>query len=390
MLSPGTLVLEGDRIVDVVPGTRPASAGVRYLDLQHHYIVPGFIDVHLHGVEGTDTLDGPGAVAAIASRLPKYGVTAFCPTTVACSPAALRQTLVAVTNRRGESAPGGARVLPAHLESNFLNPDFRGAQPQRCLRLPPRGDVQNASSGDHHGDDEYDGADIVREIERGRAAIGIVTLAPEIDGALELVRRLVSRGLRVGLGHSGATFDAANAAISLGARHATHLFNRMPPLGHRDPGLVGAVLTNDAIAAELICDGVHVHPAMLRVAIAAKHPERVIAITDGTAATGLPEGSHAALGGHRISVARSAAYLDDGTLAGSVASMSRVFQVLVTQVGTSLTDAAKLCATSAAAELDLQGLGSIAPGALADLVVLDRQLAVKQTYIAGRPVYSVL
>ena len=196
--------------------------------------------------------------------------------------------------------------------------------------------------------------------------------------------------MRVGLGHSGATFDAATAAIALGARHATHLFNRMPPLGHRDPGLVGAVLTNDAVAAELICDGIHVHPAMLRLAIAAKRPERVMAITDGTAGAGLPEGSHASLGGRRIRVARSAAYLDDGTLAGSVASMNRVFEVLVTQVGTSLTDAAQLCASSAAAELGLQGVGSISPGAIADLVVLDRHFVVKQTYVAGRAVYSAL
>lgn len=387
--SPGTLVLDGDRIAEVIAGTRAQSADpVRghYFDLHDHYIVPGFIDVHVHGVERTDSLDSPAAVRQIASRLPKYGVTAFCPTTVACVPDALRQLLSSVREMKALANPSGARVLAAHLESNFINPAFRGAQPETCLRLP-RADVGPGATS-AKSSDGYDASDILAEIERAGADIGIVTLAPELDGGFDLIKRLVGSGMRVSLGHSGATFEQANEAISLGARHATHLFNRMPPLSHRDPGLVGAVLTSDEIAAELICDGVHVHPAMLRLAIAAKRPERVMAITDGTALAGLPEGSSASLGGRRITLTGSAAYLDDGTLAGSVATMDQVFRFLVTRVGVSLTDAAKLCATTPATELGLGGVGAILPGAIADITVLDRRLTVKQTFVAGRCVYE--
>ena len=157
---------------------------------------------------------------------------------------------------------------------------------------------------------------------------------------------------------------------------------------HREPGLVGAILTSDEIAAEVICDGVHVHRDMVRMAIAAKGVRRMMAITDGVAAAGLPDGASASLGGRRIRVEKGAAYLEDGTLAGSVATMDRVFRFLVRQVGLSLNDAARLCATTPASELGLDSVGTITKGAIADLVVLDRDLHVKQTYIAGRLVFS--
>ena len=379
----GTLVLDGDRILEVPEGSRVASAGSDQTDLRDHFIVPGFIDVHVHGIEGIDALDGPDAVPGIAARLPKYGVTSFCPTTVACDPLALRQVVDSIAHARSLSAPAGARVLPAHLESNFINPAYRGAQPEHCLRTPPAPGVPRVprSGG-------FDGTDILEEIDRGGDAVKIVTLAPELAGADDLIRHLIARGRRVSLGHSGATLEQGRAAIAAGARHATHLFNRMPPLGHRDPGLVAAVLESDDIAAEIICDGVHVHPAMIQLTVASKHPERVMAITDGTAAAGLPEGSHSKLGGSRITVAKSAAYLEDGTLAGSIATMDKIFRLLVTDVALSPVAAARLCSTTPADELGLQGFGRIATDAIADLVVLDRHFNVTQTYIAGRKVYS--
>jgi N-acetylglucosamine-6-phosphate deacetylase len=215
-----------------------------------------------------------------------------------------------------------------------------------------------------------------------------VTVAPELDGGLDLVRWLAARGHRVSLGHSGAGYEEALAAIAAGATQATHLFNRMPPFGHRAPGLVGAVLQTEDVAAELICDGVHVHPAVVRTAIAAKRPSRVLAITDGTAASGLPAGARAMLGGQPITVRDSAAFLDDGTLAGSVSTMDRVFQLLVGPIGLSLVDAATLCATTPARELGLVRHGVLAVDAVADLLVLDAQLAVVQTYVGGELVYS--
>jgi N-acetylglucosamine-6-phosphate deacetylase len=191
----------------------------------------------------------------------------------------------------------------------------------------------------------------------------------------------------VSIGHSGATYEQGIAAIEAGARHATHLFNRMSGFSHRAPGLVGAVLDSDEVAAEVICDGVHVHPAAVRLAVGAKSPSRVMAITDGTAGAGLPRGATAKLGGREIIVGDTA-QLRDGTIAGSVLTMDRAFARLVTQMGFSLVDAALMCSTTPAREMGLQGLGALVPGAIADLAVLDRNLRVIRTYVAGRCVFA--
>jgi len=385
VLERGTLVIDGERIADIAEGTRPTAApsgAAGYRDLRDCLIVPGFVDVHVHGVLGVDSLDGPDAIASIARALPRFGVTAFCPTTVACAPGALRVVLAAIGHARAKPPAGAARVLPAHLESNFINPLWAGAQPASCLRPPPG--AREPGAGPHVGE-SYHADDVLAEIARAPADVGIVTLAPELDGAFELIRRLVAGGHRVSLGHSGATFDEATAAIDAGARHVTHLFNRMTAVGHREPGLAGAALCHDDLAAEIVCDGVHVHPAIVRLAVAAKGPERVMAITDGTAGSGLEPGARAALGGRPITV-REAAYLDDGTLAGSVLTMDRAFAFLAGPVGLGLVDAVRLTSTTPARELGLQGLGVLAAGAFADLVVLDRQFRVAETYVAGQRV----
>jgi N-acetylglucosamine-6-phosphate deacetylase len=312
--------------------------------------------------------------------------------------------------RRARETPGGraARVLPAHLESNFISPEYRGAQPAICLRNP-RAALQRAEGKGQRAEGQrtegqraegkgqraegteepgFDSADILHEIERGAPDIGVVTIAPEIEGGLDLIAWLTSRDLRVSLGHSGATYDQALAAIAAGARHATHLFNRMPPLDHRRPGLAGAILQAEEVAAEIICDGVHVHPAMVRTAVTAKRPSRIMAITDGTAAAGLSVGSRAALGDQPITVGDSAAFLADGTLAGSILTMDRAFEMLVSRIGLSPVDAATMCATTPARELGLVGHGVIAVDAVADLVVLDAHFSVVQTYVAGQLVYT--
>jgi N-acetylglucosamine-6-phosphate deacetylase len=277
---------------------------------------------------------------------------------------------------RARRPPDAARVLPAHLESNFINPDFKGAQPPGCLRLPRSG-----IEGD------FTGRQILDEIAAARPEIGIVTVAPELEGALDLIRDLASHGHRVSLGHSGATYEEAVAGIEAGARHATHLFNRMMPLHHRAPGLAGAVLERSDVLAEVICDGVHVHPAVVRFALAAKSPQGLMAITDGTAGAGLPRGARAALGGRPITVG-DAAYLEDGTLAGSVLTMDRAFVVLVKTAGIGLVDAATVCSTTPARALQLDGLGVIAPGAFADLAVLGPEFQVRQTFVGGRPAWQ--
>jgi len=440
-----SLVVDDVRIAAVESRARVDPAGASIVAIDNCYVVPGFIDVHVHGVDGYDTLDSGDPVADIAARLPRYGVTAFCPTTVACAPQALRSVLAQVARARVEYVPDSARVLPAHLESNFINPDYRGAQPGECLRLPgpaeagryvrrpgsarrgtrrlggaqremrgvdaaqreirwpdapqreirwpgsrPR-DLRRPGSAqrtrrDQPGD--FSASDILDVIAAARSDVGIVTLAPELPGGLELVRTLVSAGHRVSLGHSGASLDEALAAIECGARHATHLFNGMAPMTHRSPGVAGAVLTHDDVAAELICDGYHVHPAMSRIAIRSKGVGRIMAITDGTSGSGLVVGARAYLGGRRIHVTEHAAVLDEGTLAGSTLTMDRAFKTIVTVFGFTVVEAAMLCSTTPARELGLSGFGVLAADAYADLVVLDRNFRVVRTFIGGREVYS--
>ncbi len=398
VISPGTLVLEGTRIIEIASGARPAeptATGVTHVDLAGHVIVPGFIDVHVHGLEGHDTLTGDDGIDAMARRLPRYGVTGFCPTSIACGPIALRRMLESIRRARTEPAPAAARVLPAHLESNFINPDYRGAQPIECIRRPPS-EAPEAVPGNHDAHagagcngETFTALDLMEVITQHRDEIGIVTLAPEMPNAIDLTRRLVAAGHRVSLGHSGATYDEAMAGVAAGARHATHLFNRMTPFGHRDPGLSGAVLESEQLAAEMVCDGHHVHPATMKLAISLKRVSRMMAITDGTAGSGLPVGSRVTIGHRPITVTNTAAYLDDGTLAGSVLTMDGAFRLLVNVLKCSLVEAAHLCATTAAQELKLESHGLIAQGAVADLVVLNANLQVVRTYIAGDLAYPL-
>jgi N-acetylglucosamine-6-phosphate deacetylase len=379
ILPNAALLIDGARIAAVESHARVDMAGATVIQIPNCYVVPGFIDVHVHGVEGCDTLDEDDGIAHIASRLPRYGVTAFCPTTVACTPAALRAVLSKVAEARAARPATSARVLPAHLESNFINPDYRGAQPLSCLRRP------SDQAGDREG--EFSAADILAVIASARTDVGIVTLAPELPGGISLIRALVAAGTRVSLGHSGATLDEALAAIDAGARQATHLFNRMTPMTHRAPGIAGAVLASDDVAAELICDGYHVHPAMSRIAIASKGVGRMMAITDGTAGSGLSVGARTHLGGQPIRVTKHAVVLDDGTVAGSCLTMDRAFRVIATTFGLPVTDAAMLCSTTPARELGLTGCGVLAEGATADVVILDRRFNVVHTFIDGEEVY---
>ena len=379
ILPNAALVIDGSQIAAVEPHARVDTAGATVIQTPNCYVVPGFTDVHVHGIDGCDTLDEHDGVARVASRLPRYGVTAFCPTTVACTPSALRTVLAQVAEARAARPAKSARVLPVHLESNFINPDYRGAQPLKCLRRP------SDQAGDRAG--EFSAQDILDIIASARPDVGIVTLAPELPGGIELIRTLVAAGTRVSLGHSGATLDEAMVAIDAGARHATHLFNRMTPMTHRAPGIAGAVLASDDVAAELICDGYHVHPTMSRIAIASKGVDRIMAITDGTAGSGLAVGSRTHLGGRPIRVTEDAVVLDDGTVAGSRLTMDRAFRMIATTLGLSVTDAATLCSTTPARELGLTGFGVLAEGATADVVVLNRAFEVLHTFIDGDEVF---
>jgi N-acetylglucosamine-6-phosphate deacetylase len=373
VLPQSSLLIEGDRIAAIEPRVIDTPSGATRIDVRGCAIAPGFIDVHLHGVEGHDVLDAPDAVLSVASRLPKYGVTAFCPTSIACDPATLDALLAAIERARTKPQGGHAHVLPAHLESNFINPEYKGAQPLECLRS-----TRAADEG------TFAGRDILETIARRRASVGIVTLAPEIEGGHGLVADLASAGHIVSIGHTGASYEVARSAIDAGVTHATHLFNRMTAMTHRAPGVPGAVLESDRVTAEVICDGFHVHPSLMRVAIRAKGADGIMAITDGTAGSGLPVGTVTHLGGRPITVTERTAVLDDGTLAGSVLTMDGAFRTLVQTLGLSLVEAARLCATTPARQLKLSETGRIEAGAIADLVVLDETLRVRHTFLRGR------
>jgi len=371
----GSIVIDQGRIAAIEPRAIDAGAGRTVVDLANYTIVPGFVDVHVHGIEGVDVLDGPDAVDDVAKRLPKYGVTAFCPTSVACTPARLTTMLSGVARALSAPVATAARVLPAHLESNFINPEWNGAQPIHCLRTyKPQG---KRPEGD------FAGHEILQAIVSNRESVGIITLAPEISGGLDLVRDLVMAGHRVSLGHTGATYDQARDAIALGAHHATHLFNRMSSLTSRSPGVVGAVLESDAVTAEIICDGHHVHPSLVAVAIRVKSVSRMMAITDAVAVAGLPAGSRARLGEQTIIAGEKTAVLENGTIAGSILTMDAAFRMLVKRIGLSLPDAARMCATTPADAMKAADIGAIAPGKWADLTVLDRDLRVSRVFVGG-------
>lgn len=381
LVTDAALVIDDGTIAGIGSG---AGASMHDIACDGGWIVPGFIDTHIHGVHGLDVLAdaASGAVAAVAAVLPRYGVTGFLPTSVACTPDDLAIFLAAVGAAAADGPARGARVLGAHLESNFISADYKGAQPARCLRRPP------APGEPLERDGTFTGAAILATIDAHSGAVRIVTLAPELPGALDLVTRLTGRGHRVSLGHSAASFDEAQAAIAAGACHATHLFNRMPPLTHRAPGLAGAVLAADGVTCELVADGCHVHPAMMRVAIRAKGRGRVAAITDAAAVAGLPPGATARLGDATIRVGAHCAELADGTIAGSLTTMDAAFRLLVTAVGLSVVDAAHLTATTPAAAAGRPDLGRLAVGHPADVVVLDAGFRVRQTWVAGRCVWN--
>ena len=380
ILPGGSLVIDDGRIAAIEDGAISTDDRGDVVSLAGFTLVPGFIDVHVHGVEGIDVLDDAGAVAAVAARLPKFGVTAFCPTSVACGPDTLQMFLDAVARAWTAPPAGSARVLPAHLESNFINPEWNGAQPAECLR------TYGGSSRDGGEVGVFSADAVLSVMDTYRDSVAIVTIAPELPGGLDLVRLLRGRGHLVSIGHSGASYDEAREAIAAGVTHATHLFNRMSPFTHRAPGVVGAVLESPEVTAEIICDGHHVHPAVVALALRAKTAAKLMAITDGTAAAGMPPGSRAMLGGRPIVVGERSAQLEDGTLAGSIITMDQAFRMLVLEAGLPIEIAVRMCSTTPADQLGLPSQGRLAAGALADLVVLDAGLRVVQTWVGGRPI----
>lgn len=361
------VLIEDGRIASV--SSRSAAdipSGAKQIDFGHSILAPGLIDIHIHGGVGHDVMQNDEtARAAFEHFLVQHGVTSYYPTTVTASVSeilrALEHLARAVENAEMNPEPRRARPLGIHLEGPFLSHLRRGVHPPEKLVTP------DAKAFD-------------RFWQAAQGKIRVMTIAPELPGALELIREANRRGVCVSIGHSDATLEQAKAGIAAGACHATHTFNAMRPLGHRDPGIAGEVLSNTAISADIIADGIHVHPVMVQVFLRTKGLERAVLITDATAATGMPDGQYM-LGSLEVEV-RDGKCLHDGKLAGSVLTLDRAVRNTMELAGVDLQQAVRLASLNPARALNISR-GVLQAGQPADLVVLSPSGEVKATIVNG-------
>lgn len=369
VLEQGLLRVEGSRITGVwnlEQERSPAPDSKQTVKLERGYIAPGLIDLHVHGGGGADFMDGdPEAVGVITRTHARYGTTGLFATTLTAPERAIIRAVQAA-----QAAPKeGARLLGFHIEGPFINPVMKGSQDWRHIRLPS-----------------------TAEIDRWMAAAGPgcrwhVTLAPETEGALAAIAHLAARGAVVSAGHTNCDYAQLKAAAAAGLRHVTHLFNAMRGLHHREPGAAGGALVMGELTAEVIADGLHVDPAVLALAAAAKGPERLILVSDAMRATGLGDGEYR-LGDLPVTVRGNEARLADGTLAGSVLTMAGAVRNMVRLVGLPLAQAVRMASLNPARLHGLAGRkGALAAGYDADILLLDPELAVLQTVVEGETVF---
>ena len=331
------------------------------LPLAPPFILPGFIDLHVHGGGGAEAMRGEAEVRTMAAFHARHGTTSLLPTTVTAPDADLLAAAEGIGRVVYEPRAGEARVLGLHLEGPFINAARLGAQPP-FARAPDFGLVQRLLA---------------------LCPVPVATYAPEIDTDALFLGQATAAGIRCQIGHSDADFAACAAALDGGAVGFTHLFNAMRPFHHREPGCVGAALAL-ASFAEIIPDFVHVDAGAIRLALRAV--PNLYAVTDAIAAVGEPDGFYS-LGTHRVAKQDGRVTLADGTIAGSVLTMDAALRNL-TALGLPLSEAARRCATIAADHLGLVDRGRIAVGAHADLVVLDADLMVQAVYVEGEPVHE--
>ncbi|MCW5850098.1 MAG: N-acetylglucosamine-6-phosphate deacetylase [Anaerolineae bacterium] len=372
-LEHGTVVVSEGRIAAVLPSPPPRMT---VIDVGDNIVAPGLIDLQLNGAFGHDFTLDPATVRPVADGLAQYGCTAFLPTLITSPldtyPARLQAIADAMRDQaasRSRSEPSGAAILGVHIEGPFISPGKKGAHNPAHLRRPSVAAVKPlAASG------------IVR----------LLTLAPELPGALETSAYLRGQGVVVSLGHSEANYETARAALKAGAGWATHLFNAMPTLGHREPGLVGALLEADTPPVGLIADGVHVHPAIIRLVWRAKGMAGICLVTDAMAALGMPPGRYR-IGDQDVQVDETSARLvERDTLAGSILSLDQAIRNMVQFTRCSPGQAIWMASGVPAAVLGLTRKGRLASGYDADLVVFDAQLRVQRTFIAGQTVYEAI
>jgi N-acetylglucosamine-6-phosphate deacetylase len=379
ILTPTGIIQDGaiyikDSRIDAVGQTKAVQIPQEAVVLHAHgYLVaPGFIDAHIHGGNGYDfTSDRPGDIEGILNWLATTGVTGVYPT-IATSPLEEQLGAIKALRETQKRKPSGAAILGVHLEGPYISRDKRGAQPEEAIRVPNQ-------------------AEMAQLIDAGEGAIKIVTLAPELPGALELIQYLVDQNVIASIGHTAATYEQVMQAIDAGARRASHLFNAMTTFHQRRPGAVGALLTRDEVYAEIILDGLHLHPAAVEVVLRSKGLSKVSLITDAMAAAGVGDGTYAEFGNQKITVKNGAAMLEGGVLAGSTLKMNQAVKNAVQMLGLSLDQAIRLASQVVAESLGYQvqaTKGVISPGKDADLVILDDNLNIFLTMVEGNIVFQ--
>ena len=369
-ISDAFVVVQGSKIAAV--GSRgkielPREAAV--IDARGRTIVPGFVDVHIHGAGGHDVMEGTReALEVITATVAARGTTSLVATTVTASEIETRDSVAGIADfilnsvkypTRGLSA----EILGIHFEGPYISPARRGVHPAKWILSPSS-------------------KTFAEFLTAARGTALILTLAPELPRALELISAAREAGLVVSLGHTDATYEQAQAAIAAGASHAAHVFNAMRPFSHRGTGVIGAVLTSPKVSAELIADGVHVDEAAMRMLVGLKTPERVILVSDGISATGMPDGKYQ-LGLFEVEVAGGVARNAEGKLAGSTLTLDRALQNMVA-LGVPLASALGMVTWNPARQIGLgTRRGVLAPGADADMVLLDEKLEVSGVMTRG-------
>ena len=367
-IGPGAIVVRDGKIMEVLECVPSSGDFIRY-EFAKSIIAPGFIDVHVHGGDGHDVMDGTqDALNGLALHLASTGTTGFLATTVTASDEQLRSVMQTVRDAMAQGTTG-AQILGLHLEGPYIHPKRKGAQNGEFIRKP------NPDELKHY-------------IEQMGGALRLMTMAPELDANFQTISLAKAYGVTVSAGHSCCSFETADAAFAAGITHATHLFNGMEPLHHRNPGLAGAVLSDDRVTAEVIADGVHLHPGTLRVVLAAKGVRRVALITDCMRAGNLSDGQYD-LGGLKVNVSRGIARTDEGNLAGSTLNMIDAVRNTLRWTDVSLRDAVLMASANPARQIgwDRQK-GALAVGLDADFVVLNEEnLNVEATVVRGEMVY---
>lgn len=345
----------------------PVLKGEKTIDLNNCLITPGFVDIHIHGCAGADTCDGTRtALSAMAAYLARHGVTSFCPTTMTAPLPQIQTALEAVRDCM-KHPPEGAAVRGANMEGPYISARRLGAQKAEYVRRPEW----------HEFEKLY---------ESCGGIIKLVDVAPECKGGMEFVNR-VSRFCRVSLAHTEADYEQAQESFRNGVTHVTHLFNAMSGFSHRSPGAVGAAFDNGEVRAELICDGFHIHPAVLRAAFRILGEDRTIAISDSMRAAGLRDGI-SELGGQKVSVKNGCARLEDGTIAGSTTNLADEVKKLIS-FGIPVRQAVKSVTINPATAIGAESeIGSIKVGKRADLVVLDNSWNVMLVLKAGEIIFN--